>query len=74
MIIDSSAILAIIGKEPGHERIVHELAAAPGTGSAHRPGWRPAASASPWFPTAPPGCHVELTPARPAVVYAARLV
>ena len=31
MIIDSSAILAIIGKEPGYERIVHELAAAPGT-------------------------------------------
>lgn len=27
MIIDSSAILAVIGKEPGHERIVHELAA-----------------------------------------------
>jgi PIN domain nuclease of toxin-antitoxin system len=25
MIIDSSAILAIIGKEPGYERIVHEL-------------------------------------------------
>jgi ribonuclease VapC len=31
MIIDSSAILAIIGKESGHERIVHQLAAAPGT-------------------------------------------
>jgi ribonuclease VapC len=31
MIIDSSAILAVIGKEPGYERIVHELAAAPGT-------------------------------------------
>lgn len=31
MIIDSSAILAIIGKEPGYERIVHELAASPGT-------------------------------------------
>ena len=30
MIIDSSAILAVIGKEPGYERIVHELAAAPG--------------------------------------------
>jgi len=30
MIIDSSAILAVIGKEPGHERIVHELAASPG--------------------------------------------
>jgi ribonuclease VapC len=27
MIIDSSAVLAVIGKEPGHERIVHELAA-----------------------------------------------
>jgi len=25
MIIDSSAILAIIGKEPGYERIVHQL-------------------------------------------------
>jgi ribonuclease VapC len=31
MIIDSSAILAVIGKEPGYERIVHELAAAPMT-------------------------------------------
>ncbi len=31
MIIDSSAILAVIGKEPGYERIVHELAAMPGT-------------------------------------------
>ena len=31
MIIDSSAILAIIGQEPGYERIVHELAASPGT-------------------------------------------
>ena len=30
MIIDSSAILAIIGKEPGYERIVHELAASSG--------------------------------------------
>jgi ribonuclease VapC len=29
MIIDSSAILAVILKEPGYERIVHELAAAP---------------------------------------------
>jgi len=27
MIIDSSAILAVIGKEPGFERIVHQLAA-----------------------------------------------
>jgi ribonuclease VapC len=27
VIIDSSAILAVIGKEPGYERIVHELAA-----------------------------------------------
>ena len=27
MIIDSSAILAVIGKEPGYERIVHQLAA-----------------------------------------------
>lgn len=27
MIIDSSAILAVISKEPGYERIVHELAA-----------------------------------------------
>ena len=26
MIIDSSAILAVIGKEPGYERIVHQLA------------------------------------------------
>ena len=31
MIIDSSAILAVIGKEPGYERIIHELAASPGT-------------------------------------------
>ena len=31
MIIDSSAILAVIGKEPGYERIVHELAASSGT-------------------------------------------
>ena len=31
MIIDSSAILAVIGKEPGYERIVHELAASPRT-------------------------------------------
>jgi ribonuclease VapC len=31
MIIDSSAILAIIGEEPGYERIVHELAASPDT-------------------------------------------
>ena len=31
MIIDSSAILAVIGKEPGYERIVHELAASPET-------------------------------------------
>jgi hypothetical protein len=30
MIIDSSAILAVIGKEPGYERIVHELAASSG--------------------------------------------
>ncbi len=28
MIIDSSAILAIVGKEPGYERIVHALAVA----------------------------------------------
>ncbi len=27
MIIDSSAVLTVIGKEPGHERIIHELAA-----------------------------------------------
>lgn len=27
MIIDSSAVLAVIGKEPGYERIVHALAA-----------------------------------------------
>lgn len=27
MIIDSSAILAVIGREPGYERIVHQLAA-----------------------------------------------
>jgi ribonuclease VapC len=26
MIIDSSAVLAVIGKEPGYERIIHELA------------------------------------------------
>ncbi len=31
MIIDSSAILAVIGKEPGYERIVHQLAASPET-------------------------------------------
>jgi ribonuclease VapC len=31
MIIDSSAILAVIRKEPGYERIVHELAASPAT-------------------------------------------
>ncbi len=31
MIVDSSAILAVIGKEPGYERIVHELAASPAT-------------------------------------------
>ena len=31
MIIDSSAILAVIGKEPGYEGIVHELAASSGT-------------------------------------------
>src|SRR5258708_9430640 len=31
MIIDSSAVMAVIGKEPGHERIIHELAASPGT-------------------------------------------
>jgi ribonuclease VapC len=31
MIIDSSAVLAVIGKEPGYERIVHELAASTGT-------------------------------------------
>ena len=31
MIIDSSAILAVIGKEPGYERIIHELAASAGT-------------------------------------------
>jgi len=29
--IDSSAVMAVIGKEPGHQRIVHELAASPGT-------------------------------------------
>jgi ribonuclease VapC len=29
MIIDSSAVLAVIGKEPGFECIVHELAASP---------------------------------------------
>jgi ribonuclease VapC len=29
MIIDSSAILAVVLKEPGYERIVHELAASP---------------------------------------------
>jgi ribonuclease VapC len=31
MIIDSSAILAVIGKEPGYGRIIHELAASPVT-------------------------------------------
>ncbi|MGH3194150.1 MAG: type II toxin-antitoxin system VapC family toxin [Streptosporangiaceae bacterium] len=31
MIIDSSAILSVIGQEPGYERIVHELAASPVT-------------------------------------------
>jgi len=31
MIIDSSTILAVIGKEPGYDRIVHQLAAAPAT-------------------------------------------
>jgi ribonuclease VapC len=31
MIIDSSAILAVIGREPGYEQIVHQLAASPGT-------------------------------------------
>lgn len=31
MIIDSSAILAVIGRERGYERIVHQLAASPGT-------------------------------------------
>ncbi len=31
MIIDSSAILAVIAREPGYERIIRELAAAPGT-------------------------------------------
>jgi ribonuclease VapC len=30
MIIDSSAVMAVIGKEPGFERIVHALAASPG--------------------------------------------
>jgi ribonuclease VapC len=31
VIIDSSAILAVIVREPGYERIVHQLAASPGT-------------------------------------------
>jgi len=31
MIVDSSAILAVIGKEPGYERIIHKLAASPQT-------------------------------------------
>jgi ribonuclease VapC len=31
MIIDSSAIQAVIGREPGYERIVHELATSPVT-------------------------------------------
>jgi ribonuclease VapC len=31
MIIDSSAILAVILKEPGYERVIHELAASPAT-------------------------------------------
>ncbi|MDR0342210.1 MAG: type II toxin-antitoxin system VapC family toxin [Nocardiopsaceae bacterium] len=31
MIIDSSAIIAVIGREPGHDRIVHRLAGSPAT-------------------------------------------
>jgi len=31
MIIDASAILAVIGRESGYERIVHQLAASPRT-------------------------------------------
>jgi len=31
VIVDSSAVLVVIGKEPAHERIVHELAASSGT-------------------------------------------
>src|SRR5258708_26092164 len=31
MIIDSSAVLAVIGKEPGFGRIIHALAASPET-------------------------------------------
>jgi ribonuclease VapC len=31
MIIDSSAVLAVLGREPGFERIVHELATSPAT-------------------------------------------
>jgi len=31
MIIDSSAILAVIGQEPGYERIIHQLAASSAT-------------------------------------------
>jgi len=30
-VIDSSAILAVIGKEPRYERLIHELAASPVT-------------------------------------------
>ena len=32
MIVDSSAILAVVGREPGYERVVHALAASPGIG------------------------------------------
>ncbi len=31
MIIDSSAIVAVIGKEPGYERVIYQLAASPRT-------------------------------------------
>src|ERR1700735_14051 len=31
MIIDSSAVLAVVGGQPGDERIVHEIAASTGT-------------------------------------------
>lgn len=32
MIIDTSAIIAVIGREPGHEQIIHRLASSPQTG------------------------------------------
>ena len=31
MIIDTSAVIAVIGREPGHERIIRQLAVSPRT-------------------------------------------